>query len=82
MLPRYFFHVRDGCIPEDEDGLELTGMKEARVEAVRAAAEILRHQGEQFCDGNEWKMEVTDESKRILFTVRFSGDDHDSTKAS
>jgi len=41
-MARYFFHVRDSAQIIDRDGIDCAGSGEARVMAVKAAAEALR----------------------------------------
>jgi len=59
-MPRYFFHVIDGREIIDREGLELSGLKEVRAEAIRTAGAILRDEGDKFWNGTEWHMNVTD----------------------
>lgn len=75
-MPRYFFHVADGRDIPDTEGTSLAGPDEARAQALRTAGEILREEGMTFWRGAEWRMEVTDEARRRVFTLRFSADEH------
>ena len=70
-MPRYFFDVRDGTYYPDEIGSELPGLAAARSAAVTFAGELLRDQGDKFWAGEEWKVEVKDETGLILFTLIF-----------
>jgi hypothetical protein len=74
-MPRYFFHVMDGRNIIDHDGTELSGLREARAEAIRMAGAILRDEGDQFWNGTEWQMNVTDLSGQSVLKLRFSADD-------
>lgn len=40
-MPRYFFHLHNGQVSRDEEGRELPGLAEARLEAIAAARELL-----------------------------------------
>ena len=71
-MPRYFFNVYDGYSSLDQDGTELPDIYTAQNEAIRLAGEILREEGGKFCNGTEWKLEVTDVSGAVLFILRFS----------
>ena len=74
-MPRYFFHVIDGRNIIDNEGSELAGLKEARVEAIHLAGSILRDEGDEFWNGEEWRMNVTDASGQSVLKLRFSADD-------
>lgn len=76
-MPRYFFHVIDGFAQVDTLGTELISLEEARMQAVEASGRILADLGRQFWgDGREWTMTVADEAGRVVFSLRFSADDH------
>jgi hypothetical protein len=74
-MPRYFFHVADGYLVIDREGTELSDLASAKAEALRTSGEILR---ETHCGvwGHEWRMDVTDEAGKPLFTLRFSATEH------
>jgi hypothetical protein len=57
-MPRYFFHIQDGTYHPDEDGTELPGPAEARVEAMATAAAIMKDIGERLWNGEQWQMHV------------------------
>jgi hypothetical protein len=78
-VPRYFFHVKDGKDITDSEGTELAGVSEARDQAVTTAGEMIKHQNDTVWNGSEWRMIVTDEAGRPVFTLRFSADDHVET---
>ena len=65
---RYFFHIRTagGLIP-DEEGIELTGLEQAREEALTSAKELAT----EFPPGSEGvslkSIEVVDEVLRPVF---------------
>ena len=65
---RYFFHIRTeaGLIP-DEEGTELTGLEQAREEALTSAKELAT----EFPPGSEGvslkSVEVVDEVLRTVF---------------
>jgi len=74
-MPRYFFHVIDGREILDNEGSELAGLKEARVEAIQLAGAILRDEGDTFWRGVEWHMDVTDASVLSVLKLHFSAAD-------
>mgnify|MGYP001314960478 CR=1 FL=1 len=74
-MPRFFFHIDDGRFMRDETGTELEGIADARSQAVIAAGEFLAETDGKFWDhGQPWRMQVTDEHDRLLFTLRFSAE--------
>ncbi|MBJ6125538.1 DUF6894 family protein [Microvirga splendida] len=75
-MPRYFFHLIDGYSDRDAEGAELPDIYTAQDQAIRTSGEVLRDMGAEFWNGAEWKLEVTDEQGRILFTLRFSAEEH------
>ena len=60
-MPRYFFHIHDGCSIRDPEGTELPDIYVAQAEAVRLSGALLRDLGAKFWDEKDWKLEVTDE---------------------
>jgi hypothetical protein len=74
-MARYFFHVMNGIAELDTDGVELPGLPEVRVEAVRASASMLSA-GDQNWSGRAWQMVVCDEAGTIVFGTSFSVDHH------
>jgi hypothetical protein len=79
-VPRYFFHVQDGKDIRDIEGTELAGIAEARDQAVTAAGEMIKHDGDTVWNGSKWRMHVTDEAGRPVFTLHFAADDHAEAK--
>jgi hypothetical protein len=77
-MPRYYFHVIDGRSIIDNQESELAGLKEARVEATHLAGSILRDEGDEFWNGEEWHMNVTDAAGQSVLKLRFSADDQDT----
>ena len=53
---------------------ELAGLKEARMEAIHLADSILRDDGDEFWNAEQWHMNVTDASGRSVLKLRFSAD--------
>ena len=74
-MPRYFFHVYDGFSTPDEEGTELPDIFAVQEEAIRLSGELLREMGAKFWNGTAWRLEVTDETERVLFILRFSADE-------
>lgn len=74
-MPRYFFHVGDGFSTKDNEGVELSDIATAQEEAIRLSGELLREMDGNFWHGTAWSLEVTDEARRVLLTLRFSAEE-------
>ena len=74
-MPRYFFNVHDGSSTIDNEGTELPDIFAAQEEAIHLSGELLREMGGKFWNGEEWSLDVTDETGRILFTLRFTAEE-------
>ena len=72
-MPRYHFQFHDGQAHPDPDGIELPGIEAARTHAVRYFGDLLRTEAGAFGPADEWRMEVSDESGLLLFTLHFLG---------
>jgi hypothetical protein len=70
-VPRYYFDIKDGEDLPDLQGSEHAGLAEARIEAVRYSAEVLKEMPERFWNAEEWTMTVSDFNRKPLFTLRF-----------
>lgn len=71
-MPRYFFHVMDGKIAVDKNGLEFESDDEARHQALVAASEMILDRELQLWIGNSWNMTVAKEEGVVLCVLRFS----------
>lgn len=71
-MPRYYFHIRDGNVPsQDPEGAEFDTVELARIEAAKAARELLSERvlhGE-LVDGQSF--ELTGEDGRVEEVVKF-----------
>ena len=70
-MPRYYFNVYDGKDTIDDVGAELPNVVFARREAIRYSGAILEDEAERLSLGEEWRMEVLDETGLILFCLTF-----------
>jgi len=70
-----FFNVAGAIYDPDVDGHEMVDLAEARTMAVHQAAELLRDNPKVIWGGEEFRVEVTDEDRLILFTVIVLGVD-------
>jgi hypothetical protein len=72
-MPRYFFHVQDGATILDDEGTELPDLAAAKDEAISTSGQMLKDGGIiSLWNGTPWKMWVTNEAQKTLFTVNFS----------
>lgn len=74
-MPRYAFIIHDGGPDSDPLELDFPDVRAARAEAIRAAGEMLRDLDGTF-SGEEWRMNVIDESGKRLLTLRFCAEEH------
>lgn len=68
-MPRYFFTTADGTRDPDVDGTELPSLSAARIEAIKFAGEVLSDHPDMIWDGEDFRVEVSDEAGLLLFTV-------------
>jgi hypothetical protein len=75
---RYFFHVKDGQVTLDTEGVELRDIGAAKKEALQASVELLEGmRGSNFWNGEPWTLWVTDEPSGVgatLLTLNFTAD--------
>lgn len=74
-MSRFFFNQINGEFKKDDEGLEFASLEDARTEAVRYAGEVLCHQPGVVWQGEDFRVEVTDESQLLLFTLIVVGVD-------
>jgi hypothetical protein len=75
-LPRYFFNIHDGKDIIDNEGTELSDLAQARSDAVDLAGRTIAELGDAFwIGGGDWRLEVTDETRKVLFVLRFSSEE-------
>ena len=81
-MPRYFFHLTDGSRERDREGTELVSNAVARVEAIKLTGAVMSEDPDRLWDGREFRVEVTDERARLLFTVITSAQDAPAARES
>jgi hypothetical protein len=72
-MSRYFFHIEDGLPVQDDLGVELDTLTQAKCEAVRLAGQSICDAAGHFWDREEWKLTATDEGGLTLFILQFVG---------
>lgn len=70
-MPRYHFHIKDGVDLPDLEGTVLPGVKAAQEEAVRLAGATIADRAKTSQLGEDWAMEVSDETGLVLFRLDF-----------
>lgn len=65
---RFFFNLAGAVYDPDNEGYELASLADARIQAARFAGEYLRDRPEVAWRGEEFRVEVTDSNRLILFT--------------
>lgn len=70
-MPQFHFDVTDGEFCPDLEGVELADLEAARSRAVALCGELLNSQQAKFWQGDEWLIEVRDDSGLVLFTLVF-----------
>jgi hypothetical protein len=77
-MPRYFFVIRHGDKTSDHsDGLEFPDIGAVQLEAIKSTGEILRDCNYPIEAGSEWRMEVADEARKPLFSLRVIAELHE-----
>jgi hypothetical protein len=77
-MPKYFFVVRHGDqTSHHSDGIEFPDIGAVQLEATKSAGEILRDLNYPIEAGSEWRMEVEDEARKPLFSLRVIAELHE-----
>jgi hypothetical protein len=72
-VPRFHFDVYDGTQHIDSEGEELPDLSAVRTYAIRYFRDMLHDDLEAFWNGEEWRMDVADETGLRLFSLHFVG---------
>jgi hypothetical protein len=77
-MPKYFFVIRHGDRASDHsDGLEFTDIGAVQLEAIKSTGEMFRDLDHPIEAGSEWRMEVADEARKPLFSLRVIAEFHE-----
>ncbi|HZF41899.1 MAG TPA: hypothetical protein VEZ48_00630 [Sphingomonadaceae bacterium] len=76
---RYYFNQFGAVYDPDNEGVELASTDAARIEAVRYAAAIMKDHPTLVWHGEDFRIEVTDANRMLLFTVIVIGVDSPGT---
>lgn len=69
----FFFNLAGATYDPDVEGIELPSMGQARLTAAIHAGEVLRDRPGLAWEGEELRIEVTDENQLVLFTLIIFG---------
>ena len=73
-MPRYFFNVFYGPSNVDVIGEDLPDEQAAWHEGTLVAGELFHDLDGGFQPGQEWRLEITDDAKNLLYVIRISGE--------
>jgi hypothetical protein len=69
----YYFNIRYGeRVFDDEEGSEHASQDAAWHEATQTCGQMLRDLDGKLRDGDEWRMEVTNKQRAVIFLLRFT----------
>ena len=68
-MPRFFFNTADSGRDTDTDGVELADLASARAEGIRYAGASLAQEPHLLWGGHDFRVEVLDERRTLLFTI-------------
>ena len=68
-MPLYYFDICDGTREPDLAGSECDSLEQARVQAVKFAGELLRHNADGIWEGHDLRVEVFAEDRTPLFAI-------------
>lgn len=68
----YFNLVSDDETILDDEGVEVRDLDQARAQALKAIAELRAEADDEMIDWNRWRLDATDPSGQILFSIRLT----------
>ena len=74
-MPNYHFNLSDGFRDPDQTGTELPGIQQAKIEAVRHAAEMMKDDPAELWADGKLRVDVTDDDGNALFAVTINVSD-------
>ena len=75
-MPRYFFDVSHRTSQPDIEGSEFPDIHAAQVAAVHLCGEMIREIDSTFWETPLWQLRVTNQDRRLLFTLTFSAEEN------
>ena len=68
-MPRYFLDLTNSPSHTDDRGQMFDSLDDARAEAIRYTGELLRSETETLAGGHDLRVDVADETGKVLFSV-------------
>lgn len=72
-MPRYYFHTQTETRCTDEEGIDLDGPVEARLQAIVTCGQIMQDGASSFWGSRPWGVTVTDLDGLILWEILVDG---------
>jgi hypothetical protein len=72
-MPLYFFHTQTDTRVTDDEGIELSGPKEARRQAITTVGTMMAHAPDGFWGSRPWVVTVTDAVGLVLWDIQVDG---------
>ncbi len=69
QMHKYFYDVNGSGVPDSDEGQMLANDEAAWHEATLVAGEIFKNVDGKFRPGQEWKLEVQDAQRCVLFSI-------------
>jgi hypothetical protein len=77
-MPKYFFSFRhDDYTSQHSDGIDFPDIAAVQVEATKSTGEILRDLNQALEAGSELRLEVADETRKPVFSLRVIAELHE-----
>jgi hypothetical protein len=64
-------------VTDESDGIEFHDLSAVQLEAIKSTGEILRDLDYPLEAGSEWRMDVIDEARKPLFSLRVIAELHE-----
>ena len=68
-MPQFYFHRTNGAFDPDNEGTDFPDLAEARLEAIRFAAETMKDNPQEVWADGTFRVEVSDEEGMLLCTI-------------
>jgi hypothetical protein len=71
-MPHYFFHLYNGIVTSDDEGLDLPDLQAARANGIKEAREMMIETVAEGWINLSHRIDIADESGAVLATVSFA----------
>jgi Domain of unknown function (DUF6894) len=77
-MPRYFFSFSNGeRTTHHSDGIDLPDLPSVWIEATKSTGELLRDMDQAIHAGTELRMDVANEARKPIFSLRVIAESHE-----